>query len=340
MVICITEDRTKEEIAVKLLLLSLARHCPDTPVVLTYPPASPEFASWVATTAPNCRLRTARVSASSGWNIKADALLGLLSEGYAEVWWLDSDIIVTGNFIERYRDVPPATLIVCEEALYGAYRDDGARTRGWGFPVARSLPYSLNTGVMRVSTPHLDLLKRWKAMLEDDSYRSAQKDFWHQRPIHLMGDQDVLSALLGAPAFADVPIHVLRRGRDILQYFGFSAYTTRERIANLLHGAPAFIHCQGWKPWSALAAGPRTTDIKSRLQNLYIELSPYSYAAESYRAQLGEPLPWLQNLSATARLFRLLGLRNGALTGLPIAMLIDLIRAVKGSGHRRAGERT
>ncbi|WP_139556876.1 nucleotide-diphospho-sugar transferase [Methylotetracoccus oryzae] len=339
MVICITEDRTKEEIAVKLLLLSLARHCPDTPIVLTYPPASPQFARWVAATIPGCTLRTARVSGSSGWNIKADALLGLLAEGHDEVWWLDSDIIVTGNFIERYRDIPPATLVVCEEALYGAYRDDGARTRGWGFPVARSLPYSLNTGVMRVSTLHLDLLKRWKVLLEDERYRAAQKDFWHRRPIHLMGDQDVLSALLGAEPFAETPMYVLQRGRDILQYFGFSAYTTRERLANLRHGPPAFIHCQGWKPWTSLAPERRASDIKTRLQNLYIELSPYSFAAESYRNQLDAPLPWLEHLSPMARLFRLLGFHHAALTGLPIAMLIDLVRAVKGSGRRPAGER-
>ncbi|MBM4202493.1 MAG: nucleotide-diphospho-sugar transferase [Gammaproteobacteria bacterium] len=334
MVICITEDRAREEIAVKLLLSSLARHCPDVPVVLTYPPATPEFARWVATTMPHCTLRTARVSGSSGWNVKADALLELLGEGHSPVWWLDSDIIVDGNFIERYRDVTPATLIACEEALYGAYRDDGARTRGWGFPVVRSLPYSLNTGVMRVASEHVPLLHRWKALLEDDRYRAAQKDYWHQRPIHLMGDQDVLSALLGAAPFAELPIHILRRGRDILQYFGFSAYTTHERIGNLRHGPPAFIHCQGWKPWTVLAPGRQATDIKTRLQHLYIELSPYFYAAEGYRAQLGEPLPWLDNLSPTARLFRLLGLHHAALTGLPIAMLIDLVRAVKGSGSQ------
>jgi hypothetical protein len=328
MVICITEDRTREEIAVKLLLMSLARHCPNARIKLTYPPATPPFIEWLQRI-PGCELSTARIAGSSGWNVKPYALLDLLAQGHDEVWWLDSDIIVEGDFTERYRGVPSDSLLVCEEALYGAYRDDGERTRGWGFPVARSLPYSLNTGVMRVSGAHVPLLNRWKDLLENDAYRAAQKDYWHKRPVHLMGDQDVLTALLGTEPFARLPIHVLQRGRDILQYFGFSAYTTRERLGNLLRGMPPFIHCQGWKPWSVLVGASQARDFKARLQNLYIELSPYSYAAEHYRDGLGEPLPWLENPSTAARIFRMLGLGRPALTGLPLAALIDLIRVAK-----------
>lgn len=329
MVICIAEDRIQEEVAVKLLVSSLARHCPEIPVILSYPPASAEFAHWLAKTAPACELRTTRVSGSSGWNIKADALLDLIEEGHKTVWWLDSDVIVLRNFKERYRHVPENELIVCEEALYGAYRDDGERTRSWGFPVGRSFPYSLNTGVMRVCADHLPLLVRWKALLEAEVYRTAQKDYWYNRPIHLMGDQDVLSALLSAQEFADVPVHVLERGRDIVQYFGFSAYTTRERIGNLIHGAPTFIHCQGWKPWKCLNPVPEPVNFKTRLQNLYIELSPYSYAAQANRDSLSDCPPWLDRPSFPARLFQLLGGYHPALTGLPIAALIDLLRAFK-----------
>jgi hypothetical protein len=129
MTICIAEDRASEEIAVKLLLLSLSRHCPEVPVVLAYPPASAEFAAWVKRRVPSCELRSFRLSENTSWNIKSDALLQLLEEGHTEVWWLDSDVIIESNFVERYKKVSDGTLIVCEEALYGSYLDGGIRAQ-------------------------------------------------------------------------------------------------------------------------------------------------------------------------------------------------------------------
>jgi hypothetical protein len=329
MTICIAEDRTTEEIAVKLLLLSLTRHCPDTWIVLAYPPASPAFAAWVTESIPRCELRTIRASENSSWNVKADALLKLLEEGHSEVWWLDSDIIVEDNFVERYKHVSADAVIACEEALYGAYRDGGIRASKWGLPLARTFPFSLNTGALRVSADHVDLLKAWKKMLEDTRYLAAQKQPWNQRPVHLMGDQDVLTALMSTLPFSTTPVFVLRRGRDIIQYFGFSAYTTRERLGNLFGERASLIHCQGWKPWNILTRNQSLSDVRSRLQRLYIELSPYLTSAESYRSQLDEPLPWSRNISGTASLLRFAGLRNSALTGLPIAMAVDLWRVLR-----------
>lgn len=325
MVICICEDRPQEEVAIKLLLLSLVRNCPDTPVILTYPPADAAFTAWIRRL-PTVELRTQRIVGSSGWNVKPYALLALLEEGRSEVWWLDSDIVVGSDFISKYRQVPSESLVLCEEAIYGAYADDGLRTRSWGLEVQRTIPYSLNTGVVRVTRHHVPLLNGWKALLETDAYRKAQTKSWRLRPKHMMGDQDVLTALLGSKEFSGVPLHLLMRGRDIIQYFGFSAYTTSERIRNLVSGLPPFIHCQGWKPWTVAANDRREKGLKPALKRLYIEISPYRYFARRYRSDLDDPVGWLENSSLAGKMMALLGLAHPALTGLPLAIFFDLAR--------------
>lgn len=328
MVICICEDRPQEEVAIKLLLSSLAHHCPDTPVILTYPVAGPAFIEWVREL-PTVELRTAPIAGSSGWNIKPYALLKLLDEGRSTVWWLDSDVIVTDNFVARYRSVTADELLLCEEAIYGAYRDDGLRTRGWGLPPGQAIPFSLNTGVMRVTRHHVELLGQWRDLLESPDYQAAQRASWRTRPRHMMGDQDVLTALLGSAPHAKQAMHVLRRGRDIIQYFGFSGYTVAERLGNLTRGLPPFIHCQGWKPWSGVLDGPWTGGVKARLMRLYIELSPYRHIALHYREKLGLRVGWLDGTSAPARLMRLIGFGHPALTGLPLAAAFDLMRSLR-----------
>jgi hypothetical protein len=337
-VVCIAEDRLSEEIPLRLLLSSLARHCPDTSVVLTYPAATGEFKEWVERL-PGCELRTTSPWAGFGWNVKAYALLNLLAEGFPEVWWIDSDVIVTADFTKRYHDVSPDHVVICEEALYGAYADDGMRTLAWALPPGRAFPHTLNTGVLRVTDRHVALLTRWKEMLEHDAYKDAQATEWSKRPPHLVGDQDVLTALLGSEEAAAVPVHVLHRGRDIIQYFGFFGYTLRERIGNLLHGPPAFIHCQGWKPWRRAADNSGTPWLERTVLSLFLELSPYAFAAKEYEPKLGRPVPWLNDDTRLGGLFRLLGLRHPALTGLPMAACIDVVRAIKGA-RKKAVHRT
>jgi hypothetical protein len=205
--------------------------------------------------------------------------------------------------------------------------------RKWGMPVGRIFPFTLNTGVLRVSAHHADLLESWKIMLQDQCYQAAQLQSFYHRPAHMVGDQDVLTALLSCSSFSMTPVLILRRGQDILQYFGFSAYTTRERLGNLFGDRPSFIHCQGWKPWKALAQGSSRSGFKDGLQRLYTELSPYISSAERYRLELDEPLPWASNMSRISRFFRAIGLRNPALTGLPIAMLVDIWRAGRRWAH-------
>jgi hypothetical protein len=187
----------------------------------------------------------------------------------------------------------------------------------------------LNSAVIRVTQKHVPLLRKWMEMLDSEDYRAAQNLNWVNRPKHMLSDQDSLSALLGSTGFAHIPIQVLQRGRDIIQYFGFSGYTTLERLRNLFFGEPAFVHCQGWKPWEQRPSSPEFTGARAFLMELLMDLSPYCMIAQSYADRLAEPIPWLGARSRTARILQLVGCGVPALTGFPLAVMLDLARGVK-----------
>ena len=56
--------------------------------------------------------------------------------------------------------------------------------------------------------------------------KGANKMEWLKRPIHMQGDQDVLTALLSSTEFAHIPLKTLRRSKHIVQFDGVWGYTT------------------------------------------------------------------------------------------------------------------
>lgn len=327
-VICIAEDRKREEVAVKLLLMSIAKHCPDMKVVAFFPPADDPFKEWL-TKFPNVELRTQSVGQFSGWNVKPQALLLLLEEGEDEVWWVDSDIILTSDFRLNVKIPSPRHFVVCEEALYGNHEDDGRRAQAWGFKVGRLLPFALNSAVIRVTPEHVPLLETWKALLETEDYINAQKH--PDRPIHLYSDQEPLTALLSGAEFASLPIKILKRGKHIIQYFGPAGYMPGERVMNLLTGLPSFVHFQGnYKPWR-MPEAPARESMDALFRALYAELSPYIYIARQYRESVVGDLAWnwIDYSSQSGQFFKLIGFSNPALTGLPLAIAYSVSRSIK-----------
>ena len=241
-----------------------------------------------------------------------------------------SDIIVTADLMKTLAGIDHESLLLTEEALWTPYGDpDGMRARMWGFKVGRVLPFALNTGVIRVTRQHYPLMIRWRELLELDEYRSAQRQDWHSRPLHMISDQDVLTALLASEEFAHVPLRVLMRGKDIVQYFGPYGYTLRERLVHLAGRRPAFIHSQGAKPWLWTKRNPKRRSARNYLYDLYVELSPYTLTARKYRPALSEPSQWMAPHSLAGSAFRALGFWYAPLVGLPIAVLADLVRLTK-----------
>lgn len=327
--ICLAEDREVCEPALKLLILSLNMHWPEATTNLFYPPAKDGFLTWVKKY-PQVRVQTGHLANGYGWNVKPQAIMHMIDQGFDEVIWIDSDIIINRGLHHMFAQLKSDVLVATEDAL-GDDRDDqnSLRARQWGFPVGRSLPFVLNTGVLRVTRNHYHLLKRWWQLLQSDLYQECQKREWRQRPIHMRGDQDVLSALLTSKEFAQMPIHLLRKGKDILQFNGVFGYTVAERMKALAGGCPAFVHSFGGKPWSERWRLEPSFELRSYIKQVYLDLSPYTLSATRFRHEVECDTEWMEPHYVLSRLLRALGMGCPALVGLPIAVLMDCARIVK-----------
>jgi hypothetical protein len=286
----------------------------------------------------NVVLRNDRFENWRGWDIKQSALSALLEDGHDEVLWIDSDIIIARDFHHIFGGLSPEPILVTEEALYGGpgghdsgYLDpNGLRARSWGYEIGRIFPFTANTAVMRVTTEHIALLREWGRLLHTDIYQNAQGLEINSRPLHLVSDQDALTALLTSQQFSRVPVKFLRRGKEIIQYLGPSGYTVRERIGNMMGGLPPFIHSQGeHKPWLIFTQSKQTGGLRHQFYTLQADLSPYTLIAMAYRDLLTENCTWLKPHSVAASFLRAVGLRYPPVVGFPIALLADAWRMGK-----------
>ena len=90
-----------------------------------------------------------------------------MDQGFEQIIWIDSDIIVTRDFTPILNTLDPHVIAIAEEALWGSYDySEALRARLWGFDVGRSLPFTLNTAVLRVTRLHYRLLQRWREILQ------------------------------------------------------------------------------------------------------------------------------------------------------------------------------
>lgn len=326
--ICVVEDRKVVEPALKLLLLSLRTNCPETPVNLFYPNAGTGFVTW----ARRCRqviLHRTRPG-GQGWEVKPAAMMGLIDEGFDEVIWIDSDIIVTQDVLKVFSGLSADIFAATEDALGGVRDDPNAlRARLWGFPVGRVLPFVLNSAVLRVTKAHFSLMKRWREVQGSKTFQEARQTGWNERPVHVKGGQDVLTALLTSKEFSTIPLYILRRGKEILQFNGIFGYTLADRMRSLVHGLPPFVHSFAGKPWSEQWPAGSSMGLSEYIKEVYLDLSPYTLTAKGFRPQLKCETGWMDPHYLPTRILRGLGAGHPALVGLPIAVLADLVRALK-----------
>ena len=326
--ICIAEDRVACEPSVKILLLSIIAHCPGIEINLFYPPANQKFLAWIEKY-PQIRIQTDHLAEGATWNVKPQALLRLFDQGFDEVIWIDSDVIVARNIAPIFSGLDSQIFLASDEGrdrnALSALRMNGTLAKLWGLPVGRVLPFVLNSGVFRATKDHYPLMKRWWELLQSEEYQRAQQRGYAQSPIHMKGDQDVLTALLVSSQFSHVPIRFLRRGRNILLFDGIFGYTVGNRVRNLFYGASPLIHITGLKPWSAKWS-QRPILLKDYLERVYFDVSPYTLSALRFRGKLECDTSWMEPHYALSRILRALGLGSPALAGLPIAALADLVR--------------
>jgi len=323
---CLADDRRDCAVGLQLAILSVAKHCPGTPIYVYRPRFNDAFEDWAAqfdqvTVIPHTP------AGASAWNCKPHAMTPLL-EKHRQVVWLDSDIIVTNDCVPLFMALDEKVVVVAQEPASLPHQGTEHRTRGWGFEVGRSLPITLNSCVVRATRHHLHLLKQWTACMAAPEYVAAQDAPLSNRPVHLMSDQDVLNALLGAAEFADTPIRVLQVSKEVIHAGGALGYSLRERLSGLLLPKPTFLHAAAGKPWLWLSG----EDYWSRRnffgwhRRLLQEISPYVSEARRYENDITDS-SWLKRRTMTGNVLRVLGFGHFALSGLPITFAATVVQS-------------
>jgi hypothetical protein len=291
MLVCLYEDRPHQVAGLKLLLLTLERHCPAWPIRLRFPGIADPFRKWLKRF-PQVSLCEERLSWSGSYNVKPTVLLDALTEGNNSCLWLDTDIIVNGNldFISAFS---PETIAVSQDPW--EYPDGSTHRCGtWHLQPARSLPGPLNTAVVRVTRHHDGFLHAWQSLVVRESYLQEQTKPTIQRNAHMLGDQDALSALLSSQEFSSIPVRRLIHPTEILQHHGAGAYGPVQRWRNLIHGMPPLIHAMGSvKPWNMPERPNILCSPRDYYERVYLELSPYVHSARQFRTVLDEDVGWL-----------------------------------------------
>ncbi len=334
LTLCMAEDRL-EDTSLRLALLSLRAQCPDVPLTLFRPDPSPEFRAWLQGF-PQVTLADARLPDATHWNCKPHVLLALLDQGCQEVVWLDSDLAFTRPFTYLFDGLPADTLAVAEDMRFAVPRGTLARTSEWRLPVGKIYPTTINSCVLRVTPRHRPLLVRWCELMATPQYQAAQAEPYWNRPLHLRGDQELLNALLGSQEFAQVPVHFLRGGRDIIHCSGRGrSYSTRERLRGLFSPiAPILHNLSALKAWQMLDDSPKRKPKNAFTERLFLEISPYLTLARRYEAELAPQTAWLRYRTTLGSLLRALGCGHYALPGLPLIAALSIWRIIQ-SGWRR-----
>jgi hypothetical protein len=186
--------------------------------------------------------------------------------------------------------------------------------------------------LVRVSQSHSKLISRWKAMLAHPAYLKCQQLPALDRPLHMVGDQEALTALLGSRESGDISICFLKRGGEIAQCFGAAGYTVFERLKNVFRlRSPDLFHAMGRKPWMRgdVVPSPRREGLKQYYEYLTLELSPYTIIALPYVTKTGSGVPWVRRRSKVARFLSIFGLGSANLVGLPLAIIDSSGKFVK-----------
>jgi hypothetical protein len=318
MIVVTAEDRPGALVGLKVLALSLARHCPGVELHVFAPAFPVAFERWAGGQRALCLHQTPPGWPSS-WSIKPAALLDRLDAGGDAVVWLDADIVLTRDVRATWSRVPAETMMVATETRWPGGGDGSrARTAAFGLEVGRVFPRAINSSVIRVTSAHRSLITAWRDLLQEPAYLDAQARPIEGRPRHLVGDQDALAALIGSARFADLPVKLLEPPSEILHaaWGAYDAYPLAHRLRHVIGGLPPVVHALGRpKPWDAASAG-----------RLSAGLSPYCAVASEYSDALDEPAPWLRPTTTFARACQALTLGHPALRDLPATLAVAVAK--------------
>ncbi|MFS0771533.1 hypothetical protein [Sphingomonas sp. 1P08PE] len=312
------EDRKSAIPGIELLARSLAYHAPKMRMRV-YTPL--EEVSDLAAELDNLEVSLTAELVGRGWDVKPTVMLWGLADS-ASVLWFDTDVVVAGDLTGALEGLAPDSIVVGQE--FRGIKAEGGRLRaeGWGFEVGNLVPHHVNSGSVRVTSTHRALLQAWRAALETQAYRTAQTQPLDQRAIHLLGDQDVLWALIASKQYSHLQVQYFRAGKEMIVHCGANGYHALERLGHVFGaGRVAFIHMLGgYKPWSFDEVPDRQTERQKYLQMIFFELSLFHAVSVRYAAAMGNPR-WLTRRTRMARVFNMLAFGNVALRGLPLALM-------------------
>jgi hypothetical protein len=297
--VCLYEDRPYQIAGLKILLLSLERHCPSWPIRLRFPDIPHSFRVWLQRFS-QVSLYVERLPSWGSYNIKPSVLLDCLAIGAGDCLWLDTDVLVNRN-LDFLAGIPADAIVVTQDPW--EYVDGSMhRCASWSLTVGRPLPGPLNSSVVRVTQQHKDFLEAWREVLLLEAYLAEQAKPVARRNQHLLSDQDALSALLASDRFAAIPVVRLAHSTDILQHHGAGAYRLKHRWSNLKQGMPRLIHAMGSvKPWRMPDRPSCFRSLRDYYERTYLELSPYVHYARQYRSYLDEDTSWLDIQTVAGR---------------------------------------
>jgi hypothetical protein len=319
LLVSLYEDRPYQIAGLKILLLSLERHCPAWPIRLRFPDIPNSFRAWLQRFS-QVSLYEERLPSWGSYNVKPSVLLDGLATGANACLWLDTDILVNGN-LDFVAAVSPDAIVVTEDPW--EYADGSThRCASWHFTKGRPLPGPLNSSVVRVTKQHEDFLDAWRQVLLLEAYVAEQAKPAADRNQHLLSDQDALSALLASERFANIPVVRLAHSTDILQHHGAGAYRLKHRWSNLKQGMPQLIHAMGSvKPWRMPDRPSFFRSLRDYYERTYLELSPYVHYARQYRSHLDEDTSWLDIQTFTGRVGTTIAFNQPQLKGVFQAIL-------------------
>jgi hypothetical protein len=317
----LAEDRAAEEIGLRLALASLKRATPSAVAVVYRPRARPEFRQWLRRF-DGVTLLDALPPGAYSWNCKPHVLLPQLDAGFDEAIWLDADLLVSRDPSYLFDGLTDDVVVGTEEAPTSTDQGWAVRTAGWGLPPGRDQPRTLNTCVLRVTARHRPLLAEWQRLLNRQDYLEWQARPVDDRPLAFKSDQDVLNALLGSTAFADVPVQFLRGGVDVIHSGGGPGYSIGLRSRGVFRRIPPFLHAIGGKPWVIFTPEYAASHARwfTTYRRMLQETSVYVTRARRFEGDVGEPSPWLGMRSPAGRVVSALGFGHFALRGLPLTI--------------------
>lgn len=316
---CLVEDRPECEIGIRLLAVTLRRHCAGTRTLLFHPRPSAGLEAWLRGF-PDIELVKRPLKGGGSADVKPHALLAAMEMGHGHVAWLDTDMMLAGDPRPMFERLPEGVLGLAREITSAPHQGTELRTRAWGMEPGRTFPHTLNTCLTRVTTGHADLMREWARLLGDERYTRHFGVPLQQRPPHAMFDLDVLNALVGSREWVHVPVHVYETGRDIIHCGGAVSYPVWERIRGLSGPCPPVLHALAAKPWDLLDPSKVYVGRYWAFRKLMQEISPFVALAREYRAEVGMPCPWLDTVSGWGRVLRFLGFGHFALRGFPVAV--------------------